>query len=190
MNDDHRATLVDRSVELLSKYLETRSTSTVRELAAVIVELRGTFIRPKDGLPDWRGRGDSYRNLMTDLYTRSGTPREWRERKNIQADVSYHVGNRLREVVPLHELESCELLPKSPRERTRLARSAIMAHRDTVSRPQDTAQLTSYAYALLDYADETAISGQDRGQIATSHAALRLIRDRADKLIGRIEDAA
>src|SRR5919205_1123942 len=109
MTEDARvAELVQRGAELLSDYVFTSSTDTLRELAPIIVNLRRHFTL-SNGVPDWSGRTPDYRRAVAELYARARIPNE--QLTAVQQALRYHVGNLLREVAPPDELEAAGQVP-------------------------------------------------------------------------------
>lgn len=73
-------------------------------------------------LDDPLGRSGTYKQVVRELYSRAGVPRDKLE--NVQAAVRWHVGNLVRRHYTPRQLESLNLLPTSPLERTQDARKA------------------------------------------------------------------
>lgn len=104
--------------------LEESRTQILRRLADVVVSIRQGFLT-EDSRPDWRGSSWEYRQFIGEMYEASGVPPD--SASNIQAALRYHVGNRLREVVPAEELEEAGLLASSPKDRMMSARQEMQA---------------------------------------------------------------
>lgn len=143
--------LVDLGARLVGlwAHIEESKTEVLRALARVIVELRSRFRQPGEP-PDWAGRSWEYRQAAERLYEAAGVPPD--SVANVQAALRYHVGNLLRETVPPKELEAAGLLPSSPRDRIRQARSEAAAALEALRRMGDTAGAAAREYPALDHA--------------------------------------
>lgn len=95
--------------------IEESKTIVLRKLAEVVVEIRSNFYDEETMQPDWRGKSWEYRQFMSELYESAGVPPA--SVAGVQSSLRYHVGNRLREVVPTDQLIRAGLLEESPKER-------------------------------------------------------------------------
>lgn len=90
-----------------------------RTTAAQVVALRRTF--ENDGRPDWAGRSQEYRDCIYRVYKDARVPSD--SVGSLQAQLRYHVGNAVRVVAPLEDLEALGLDPQGPRARAVRARA-------------------------------------------------------------------
>lgn len=172
--------LAERAVKILRAYLADHRTDRLRDLAEIVVELRGAH-HLDDGRPDWDGRSPAYRQTMADIYASSRVPEERLD--TVQAALRYHVGNLLRERASADELEAVGPSPVAPRERLANERAALAAQRAVSAPPQDVARLTAYALALLRYVDETKIPDLAPERAVASRLALEAAQERAAELL-------
>lgn len=185
MSTTHKK-LVDEGVALLSRYLADPHTEDLKNLADVIVRLRGLH-HLEDGRTDWGGRSPAYRQSMADLYTRARVPSD--KLDTIQAAIRYHVGNLLRERAQGRELEAVGLSPVAPRQRLATARQAIQAQRKLAAPRQDVVRLAAYAQALVEHIDADAIPGLAPERAVAARIALEAVQSRAAQLLVRLADA-
>lgn len=118
--------LVREGSKLAMAYADSigdQRTATLRRLAEVIVDLRSMFALT-DGRTDWGGRTPQYRTAYRDIFTRAGQEKGLRP---LQSALRYHVGNRLRDVAPAHELERVGLRQASPKDHLRESRAIAAA---------------------------------------------------------------
>lgn len=172
--------LVDRGVEILSRYLEDHRTDHLKDLAPIVVDLRGSF-QLDDNRRDWSGRSTGYRQAMSDLYTRARVPSD--KLDTVQAALRYHVGNLLRERTSDEELAAVGLKPIAPKERLATQRQALAAQRATAAPRQDAARLAAYAQALMDYLDENALPNLAPERIVATRLALEAVQARVGHLL-------
>lgn len=172
--------LVDRGVEILSHYIADHRTDHLKDLAPIVVDLRGSF-QLDDSRRDWSGRSAGYRQAMSDLYTRAKVPAD--KLDTVQAALRYHVGNLLRERTSEEELAAVGLKAVAPRERLATQRQALAAQRAVAAPRQDAARLAAYAQALLEYADENALADLTPERIVSTRLALEAIQSRVAHLL-------
>jgi hypothetical protein len=177
--------LVDEGVGLLSQYIETKSTDTLRRLALIVVQLRKDSALA-NGLVDLSGRSPAYRHAIAEIYTRAGVPDE--DLDAVQSALRYHVGNEIREQAAAEELEAVGLKPASPKQRRTTARRAVQAQQANSAKPGDIVRLTSQAVALLEYLDEDAIGGAEARDLAAARVALQRLQTRVSDLLITISD--
>jgi hypothetical protein len=168
--------LVDEGVGLLSQYIETKSTDTLRRLALIVVQLRKDSALA-NGLVDLSGRSPAYRHAIAEIYLDA-----------VQSALRYHVGNEIREQAAAEELEAVGLKPASPKQRRTTARRAVQAQQANSAKPGDIVRLTSQAVALLEYLDEDAIGGAEARDLAAARVALQRLQTRVSDLLITISD--
>lgn len=102
--------LVARGAAYAREYVRIEHATTVllQNIAVVIVALRQQH-------DDLRGQSHEYRQVVAEMYRRAGIPADSAGR--IQANIRYHVGNKLRRFCTPRELKRAGLLPESPLER-------------------------------------------------------------------------
>jgi len=165
-------------------------TDLLKEVAEIILELRRSYTL-EDGRADWSGRSPAYRAAVARIYKEGGVPRDRYD--TVQAAVRYHLGNLLRERVPVDELEAVGLSSIAPRERinrTRDVVAALAADGSVASITGDPLRLVTHAEALLDFVDPArllALKGKER--IAARHA-LHHLAARAAELAQQIAPRA
>lgn len=172
--------LAERAVKILRAYLADHRTDRLRDLAEIVVELRGAH-HLDDGRPDWGGRSAAYRQTMADVYARARVPEERLD--TVQAALRYHVGNLLRERASADELEAVGLSPVAPKTRLANERAALAAQRALSAPPQDVARLTAYALALLRFVDPSKIPDLPPERAVASRLALEAAQERAQELL-------
>lgn len=118
--------LLGRCVELLKTYMETKRTDQLKELALLLVALRGSHSL-NDGRTDWSGRSQEYRADMRYIYREAGVLGD--ELDTVQAAIRYHVGNLLRTRASRADLEAVGLSAIAPKERLAAARRAVQWRR-------------------------------------------------------------
>ncbi len=179
--------LVDDGVKVLRRYLESHRTEDLKQLARIVVQLRGEHTL-EDGRKDWSGRSPAYRQSMADLYTRARVPKE--DLDTLQAALRYHVGNLLRERANGEELAAVGLSTVAPKKRLATARQAIQAQRRESAPRQDVARLAAHAQALVEFVDEDAITTLPPERAVAARLALEAVQTRAAQLLVRLADAA
>lgn len=180
-------TLVDRGVAILTAYLADHKTDHLKDLAHVVVDLRGSF-HLDDGRQDWSGRSPGYRQAMADVYARSQVPRD--KLDTVQAALRYHVGNLLRDRATDEELAAVGLVARSPKERLANQRHALAAQREAAAPRQDAARLAAYAQALTEFIDEDALPDLPPERAVATRMALEAVQGRTAQLLVRLADAA
>jgi len=173
--------LADQATEILRAYLRDHRTDRLRDLAKIVVELRGSHTL-EDGRADWSGRSPVYRQTMADIYARAKVPAD--NLDTVQAALRYHVGNLLRESASGDDLEAVGLSKIAPRQRLATRRQAVQAQAAAAAPRQDIARLTAYAQALLDFVDPSAIPGLAPERAVAARLALEAVRERAEELLG------
>lgn len=173
--------LADRATEILRAYLSDHRTDHLRELAEIVVELRGAHTL-EDGRADWSGRSPAYRQTMADIYARAKVPAE--NLDTVQAALRYHVGNLLRQRATGDDLEAVGLSRIAPSQRLATRRQALQAQAAVAAPRQDIARLTAYAQALLDFVDVNAVPELAPERAVASRLALEAVRQRAEELLG------
>ena len=178
--------LVDDGVQVLTRYLEDHRTDHLRQLAEIVVRLRGEHTL-EDGRKDWAGRSPAYRQSMADLYTRARVPEA--KLDTVQAALRYHVGNLLRERAKGEELAAVGLSTVAPKQRLATARLASQAQKRMSAPPQDVAKLAAYSQALVEHIDEDAIPELEPERAVAARIALEAVQSRAAQLLVRLADA-
>lgn len=179
--------LVDRGVRILKRYLTDHHTDRLKELAPIVVELRGKFTL-EDGRQDWGGRSPGYRQAMANLYARARVPHE--KLDTLQVALRYHVGNLLRERTSEEELTAVGLSARSPKDRLANHRQALSAQRELAAPRQDAARLSAYAQALMEFIDADAIPDLPPERAVATRLALEAVLERATTLLKLIADTA
>jgi len=179
--------LVDEGVTILRQYLVDHRTDHLKQLAEIVVQLRGEHTL-EDGRKDWGGRSPAYRQSMADLYTRARVPEE--KLDTVQAALRYHVGNLLRDQAAGDELEAVGLSPVAPKTRLTTRRKAIQAQAAQAAPPQDVARLAVMAQALVEHIAEDAIATLAPERAVAARIALEAVSTRAAQLLVRLSDAA
>lgn len=121
-------TLIEIGAAIAGKIEATNTslTSCYRDLATVIVQLRGQFAHPKlEGLKDWKGQSPECREAVAKIYETAGIPSD--SVSSIQSAIRYHIGNALREVAPAEALDKLGLDPRGPAERQNQRRASGVA---------------------------------------------------------------
>lgn len=95
--------------------VEESKTEILKRLAAIVVDIRAQFTDEETGQPDWRGKTWDYRQFMTEMYESAQVPPA--SVSGVQSSLRYHVGNRLREIVPAEALAGAGMLAEGPKER-------------------------------------------------------------------------
>lgn len=179
--------IVDEGVDILRRYLEDHRTDRLKELAELVVQLRGEHTL-EDGRKDWSGRSPAYRQSMADLYTRAKVPTE--KLDTVQAALRYHVGNLLREHAQGEELAAVGLSAVAPKKRLATARKALQAQRRESAPRQDVARLATHAQALLEFIDADAIPDLPKERAVAARIALEAVQALSAQLLVRLADAA
>jgi hypothetical protein len=179
--------LADQAIRVLREYLSDHKTDRLKELAPLIVDLRGSF-HLDDGRPDWSGRSPGYRQVVADIYTKARVPED--KLDTVQAALRYHVGNLLRERTPPDELAAVGLKARSPKERLANHRQALAAQRELAAPRGDAARLAAYAQALTEFIDEDAIPDLPPERAVATRIALEAVQSRSAQLLVRLADAA
>lgn len=110
---------VKKVVDLMRQAGKARSLELMRQLAREVVELRSLFTW--EGMADWAGRSQEYRNTIYQAYRSAGIPSDAID--GLQANLRYHVGNVVREIAPTNELEKLGMDPEGPKGRAVRARA-------------------------------------------------------------------
>jgi hypothetical protein len=117
--------LVARGNAYLREYdlIGDRPTILLKNTAAVLVALRAKCL-DGDGRPDYMGRSSEYRRLAGEVYRNIGVGGQL---ERTQQAVRWHIGNLLREVLTVDELQDYELVKDSPAIRQQVSREAKSA---------------------------------------------------------------
>lgn len=187
VRDRNTEDLVARGVEVLRQYLADHRTDHLKDLAPIVVDLRGSFTLD-DGRQDWSGRSPAYRQAMADIYTRAQVPKE--KLDTLQAALRYHVGNLLRDRATGEELAAVGLVARSPKERLANHRQALAAQREAAAPRQDAARLAAYSQQLVEFIDENALGDLPPERAVATRLALEAVQGRSAQLLVRLADAA
>lgn len=117
--------LIEIGAGIAGQIVQSQSSLTecYKDLATVIVQLRGQFAHPKlEGLKDWKGQSQECREAVAKIYETAGVPAD--SVSGIQAAIRYHIGNALRQVAPAEHMEKLGLDPRGPAERQNVRRAA------------------------------------------------------------------
>lgn len=181
--------LRDDAVALLKKYRRAgdgEGTRLLRDLAGVIVSIRGEFQMP-DGRPDWRGRSYAYRVYIRDIYTDAGCSKS--EMNTIQAAVRYHLGGVLRERLDETTRTEYGFVQESPKERSRSGQASRAAtlnalmHRDMHGGAL--LGLTA-AYAVLNRIEPESLDDMSDREREVAEATLADLERRVEALRKRV----
>ena len=161
----------------------------MRQLACEVVELRAFSW---EGMPDWAGRSPAYRNTIYRAYRSAGIPSDAID--GLQARFRYHVGNVVREVARVGELEKLGMDPEGPKGRAVRARAtAHLREKRTAYLPpaptplavmQDPLALWSFARDAV----RTIRSLAPRGEMADALAPE--LRALAEEVFGALADTS
>lgn len=181
--------LRDEAATLLRKYRRASDgdrTRILRELADVLVSIRGLFTRP-DGTPDWKGRSYAYRVFIRDLYGDAGYQKD--EMHTVQAAVRYHLGTSLRERLDADTLTEYGLVPLTPRERSRdhrVNRTATLSALTARDLHGGALLAISAAYTVLSRLEPRALDDLDDRERAVAADTLRDLERRVTALRDRL----
>lgn len=182
------AHLVEQASSYMRDYIESGRSRTdlLKEVAELVIQLRRSYTL-EDGRADWSGRSPAYRAAIMEIYERGRVPRDRYD--TVQAALRYHVGNLLRERVPVEELAAVGLSKVAPRERINRTRDVVAALAEdgsVASITGDPIRLVTHAEALLDFVDPDRLAelkGKER--VAARHG-LRHLSARAAELAAQL----
>lgn len=110
-----------------------RPPELMRQLAREVVALRQQFTF--DGLPDWAGQSQEYRDTIYRAYREAGVPSD--SKGGLQPNIRYHVGNAVRDVASTDDLAALDMRPEGPRARAVTARrKPALNARPSISEPE------------------------------------------------------
>jgi hypothetical protein len=133
----------EKVVAGLRQQAEERTPEGMRELAGHVIGLRQCF--EHDGMPDWGGRSQDYRDAIYQAYKEAGAGSD--SAGPLQANLRYHIGNVLREIAPPEDLQKLGMDPAGPRERAIRARAT--AHERKGRSPKATAPVFASPFAVM-----------------------------------------
>lgn len=188
--------LIQEGANLVRNYahFEDSKTTLLRELARVIVELRGYF-QTEDGRTDWAGRSFTYRETVARIYQDAGVPADSLE--GMQSALRYHIGNVLRDHAPPQELEDLGLKSQRPVERVKASRErlAALARAGAALEKQGRAKdvrlirVVSQAEVLLTKVTDAALEDLDADVVEDLVASLETTARKAQELLRDLEPA-
>lgn len=120
-----QATLRGKVVAGLSAFVQSEQgrTKVLKDLAVIVVQFRKTFTYK--GAPDWGGRSDSYKRVISVVYDEAGLPQgkvgttEGALRQQILNSLAYHVQNEVRGKAPAEDLKALGMAKDSPKDRAK-----------------------------------------------------------------------
>lgn len=142
---------------------DLRRPDAARRVAQWLVQLR-TFFVTADGLTDWAGRTNAYRQTVAAINADAGVVQE--DKQRVGNAIRWYVRDELREVAPADELAALglDLSPRDTDRKRRAERAAIVAAvqngggmvADVDMAPLRAATLALNSLALV--SDEAAVS--------------------------------
>lgn len=127
--DSHTA--VEAATAALARFYEMdrddlARPDAAREVARLLVQLR-TFYTTADGVTDWAGRTNAYRQQVAAIYSAAGVSPD--DKQRVGNAIRWYVRSELREQAPADELATLglDVAPRETDRKRRAERSAILA---------------------------------------------------------------
>lgn len=144
-------------------------TRLLRRVADLLVDLRALHT-DQDGLPDWRGKTYAYRDLVNDIYSGAGLPKDSGD--TTKTALRYHVGNALRDRLSAEELAEVGLSALDPRDRQQHRRAALDA-----AEMQDAPLLIGNVHLYARRLDDASMKGVTHHDLARVEDSIKRLQD-------------
>lgn len=164
-------TIQRRAIAALRRYVQSKSTEDLREVANLFIDCRESFFTA-EGNPDWLGRTHVYRRWVRETMTLANVPPE--SLPSIQAAIRYHTSYLLRERLDAETLEELGLQPSSSRDRstakwTRYSETlALFSGGAAIESADDVLRLTQLVEHALRRISTADMASAERAAVASS----------------------